>query len=243
MENNKSDILSERKRAQQSFLNLKKVQKGELPPEKREEEKVPKTFKEKIVNFWFHYKVHSILAVFFAVVLAIGITQCSTQEKYDGRVALYTRNHYTNAEIEFFKDYLTPYFTDTDGDGKVNIQIIDCSYTTEGSFDLNYTSALATRLQSIISSEGDVQLFITTPDTLEQLNSVSEQLPEFFVENIAFNEEIYNMAKEQGISLPNNLMLGRRAISGTLIGELENIDEYVSKAQQIMDEFKKRHTP
>lgn len=243
MENNKSDTLSERKRAQQSFLSLKKVQKGVLPPEKREEEKVPKTFKEKVVNFWFHYKVHSILAIFFAVVLAIGIAQCSTKEKYDARVALYTHNYYSNADLEFFKDYLTPYFTDMDGDGKVTLQIIDCSYTTEGTFDLNYSSALASRLQSVISSEGDVQLFIITPDTLEQLNSVSKELPEFFIETVTFDEEIYNIAKGQNLALPEGLMLGRRTVSGTLVGELDNIDEYVSNAQQIMDEFKKRHTP
>ncbi len=243
MENKKSDTLAQRKKAQQSFLNLKKVQKGELEPEKTAQQIIPKTFKEKIVNFWFHYKVHSILVVFFIIVLAIGITQCSSREKYDGRIALYTYHHYTAADLELIENYLVPYFSDMNCDGEVNLQIIDCSFTTEGTFDMNYVSALTSRLQSVISAEGDVQLFIITPETLEKLDSISEQLPEFFIDTAPFDEEIYDIANKAGVTLPENLMLGQRAVSGTLIGELDNIDEYVSNAEQTMDEFKKRHTP
>lgn len=239
MENNKSDTLSQRKKAQEEFLKLKQMQQGKIAPEETTEEISPKTFKEKAINFWFHYKVHSIFAICLTVILAIGITQCAKLEKYDARIALYTKNNYTEEHIAIYREYLTPYFTDVDGNGKVSIQIIDCSYRTDDTFDLNYTTSLATRLQSVISTESDVQLFIITPESLKELNSVSETLPEFFVSTAEFDSGIYDTAKELGVDMPEGLMLGRRAIKGTLIENKQNIDIYVEQAKKVIEEFKK----
>ncbi len=238
MDNNKSDTLSQRKKAQQEFLELKRMQQGEVVPEGPSPEIKPKTFKEKIVNFWFHYKVHTLLIAFFTVVLAVGISQCATQEKYDGRVVLYIDRICTDAEAEIFKDYLTPYFTDTDGDGTVNIQIVNCAYTNKGTFDMDYSSALAAKLQSTISGEGDVQLFIVDPVKLEQLNSISAEIGDFLVETVPFPEEIYKTAKDQGFQLPEGLVLGRRVVSGTIIENTENIEVYTKQAKDVIAEFK-----
>ncbi len=239
MDNNKSDTLSERKRAQKEFLELKRMQQGEIAPLEKPAEITPKTFKEEAVNFWFHYKVHTLLIAFFTIVFAFAVTQCSTQEHYDGRVMLYTNKVCADAEAEIYKDYLTPYFTDTDGDGEVNIQIINCAYTTEGSFDMDYTSALASKFQSIISSEADVQLFIVDPDKVEQLNNISDAVDEFFVQTAPFSEDIYITAKEKGFELPAGVMLGRRVVSGTLIENAKDVEVYTKQAEDIMANFQK----
>ena len=239
MDNNKSDTLSQRKKAQQKFLELKRMQEGEVVPEGPPPEIRPKTFKEKIINFWFHYKIHTLLVAFFTIVFAVGITQCSKQEHYDGRVMLYVDHVCADAEAKIYEDYLTPFFTDTNGDGEIKVQIINCAYTTEGSFDMNYTSALASKLQSIISSEPDVQLFIVDPKKLDQLNNISEEVDEFFVDTAAFPEDIYKVAKEQGFPLPDGLLLGRRIVSGTLIENAENIDAYTKQAEDVLNAFKK----
>lgn len=239
MDNNKSDTLSARKKAQKDFLELKRMQSGEITPDGPHAEIKPKTFKEKIINFWFHYKVHTLLIAFFTVVLAVGIAQCSSLEQYDGKVVLYIDRVCTDAEAEIFKDYLTPYFTDTDGDGTVNIQIVNCAYTNKGTYDMDYSSALAAKLQSTISGEGDVQLFIVDPVKLEQLNNISDEIGDFFVETAPFPEKIYKTANEQGFEFPEGLVLGRRIVSGTMIENAENIEVYTKQAEDIMAEFKK----
>lgn len=237
MENNKSDTLSQRKKAQQEFLELKRMQSGELVPETETIEVRPKTFKEKVTNFWFHYKVHTILIAFAAVVLAFGITQCANKEHYDGRVVLYINRVCSDAEADIYKDYLTPYFSDTNGDGIVNLQIINCAYTMEGSFDMNYTSALSSKLQSVISDEPDVQLFIVDDTKINQLNNISSDFDSFFVETIDFPEDIYTIAEEQEFNVTKNLKIARRVVSGTMIEKDENIETYVKQAQDVLDKL------
>ena len=43
----------------------------------------PMTFKEKLENFWYHYKWHSIAAIFVCVALFVVVFQLATVTKYD----------------------------------------------------------------------------------------------------------------------------------------------------------------
>ncbi len=235
----KNETLEQQRRARKEFLELKKMQQGEITPEPISVAAPPMTFRQKLTNFWFHYKVHTFFAIFICIVLAIGISQCSQKEKYDSRVVFYTDKVFADEQLVVLKDYLTPYFTDIDGNGTVNIQIINCSYGTDGSFDMNYAGSLATKLQAIIASEGDVQLFIVNPARLQQLNSISDTLPSFFVETVPFPQEIYSLASEQDVTLPDGLMLGRRIVEGTLIEDIKDIDKHISEAEAIMQKFGK----
>ena len=55
-----NEILEAQRKARQDFLDLKKMQSGEItpPPKPSEEAVLPKTGKDKAKNFWFHYKWH-----------------------------------------------------------------------------------------------------------------------------------------------------------------------------------------
>ena len=64
MADRKNDILEEQRRARQQFLELKKMQK---PSEVALE---PKTLGEKAKNYWYHFKWHTIAAIFMAVVIS-----------------------------------------------------------------------------------------------------------------------------------------------------------------------------
>lgn len=46
----------------------------------------PRTFKEKLSNFWYHYKLHSIVAAFLVVVLTVCSIQFCAKESYDVQV-------------------------------------------------------------------------------------------------------------------------------------------------------------
>ena len=51
------------------------------------EVETPSTLKEKLQNFWYHYKWHSIVALFLAVAILICSLQFCKKEKYDAYVA------------------------------------------------------------------------------------------------------------------------------------------------------------
>lgn len=237
-----SETLEQRKKAQREFLELKKMQQGttDAPPRPSEEVVVPQTFKEKLANFWFHYKVHTVLILFAAVVMAFGITQCLDRETYDGRVVMYTQDYYTDTQMDVISKYLTPYFTDVDGDGEVTVQVINCSYNDEDTYDFDYVQSLATKLQSVIAYEGDVQLFIVDEVKKQQLNSISNEGLEFFVDEAALSDDFYEAVKSGDFEVPENLIIGRRIVAGTLIENEKNIDVYVAQAESVLDKIKEK---
>lgn len=237
-----SETLEQRKKAQREFLELKKMQQGEIqaPPKPSEEAVVPKTLGEKIANFWFHYKWHTVFVIFFAVVISIGVTQCLDRETYDGRVVMYTQNYYTDTQMEVIADYLIPYFTDVDSDGKVEVQVINCSYDDKDTYDFEYVQSLATKLQATIAHEGDVQLFIVDEPKKDHLNSISNQGLEFFVDTAALPADFYDAVKAGGFEVPEGLVIGRRIVSGTLVENEKNIDEYVAQAESVMQQIKEK---
>ena len=103
-----NEILEEQRKARQEFLELKKMQNGELkaPPKPSEAAIVPKTPKEKWDNFWFQYKWYVVSIVATAVVLAVLITQCATRTKYDLEVVYFTYTAALDEQTNKIADYL-----------------------------------------------------------------------------------------------------------------------------------------
>ena len=74
--NNKSDTLKQRAKAQKDLLELKKMQAGQLDPallNDDDKKLVPKTLDEKADNFFYHNKVKLIVLGFLAVVLHLKV--------------------------------------------------------------------------------------------------------------------------------------------------------------------------
>ncbi len=240
MDNKKSDTLEQRKRAQKEFLELKKMQSGEAaPPPKPSEEAVqPATLGAKISNFWFHYKVHTLLVLFFAAIIAFCTHQCSTRPNYDGKLILHTNTYYTSEQIGVLEEYFKPYFTDITGNGEVEVSVIDCSFNTEGTFDSSYVASLSTKLQASIADDEAVQLFIVDEKCHERLNNLSENFSEFFVEYIPLPAGAYAAAEADGFTLPEGCIIGRRVIKGTSIEKNKEIEKYEQQAIEILEKLK-----
>ena len=77
------------------------------------------------------------------------------------------------------------------------MQIINCAYTMEGSFDMNYTSALSSKLQSVISDEPDLQLFIVDDSKINQLNNISLNLLSSTEINQVINNETLTLEEKK----------------------------------------------
>ena len=132
-----NEILEEQRRVREEFLQLKKMQNGEIKPEPKPSEIAikPKTFKEKLQNYWFHYKWHTIATVFSVVILAVLVAQCAGREKYDYTVVLFSYKSCLDAQTQKVEEYLENYSTDLDGDGKVNVSVINCRDLCERDVD------------------------------------------------------------------------------------------------------------
>lgn len=238
MSENKSDTLKQRKIAQQKFLELKKMQAGQLEPEATPQEIKPKTFSDKRKNFWYHYKAHTFFSLFMAVVLAVGITQCANRTKYDSRIVLYTENIYSNSQIDLLTKYMSEFFADTNGDGEVNLQIIDCSYSTEGTFDTNYVNTMATKLQATIASEPEVQLFIVDQKRLKQLNEISDEVGDFIIDSAPLPVSLNELKTEDGYTFPEGLIIGRRVLKGTVLENNKKAISASESSKQILENIK-----
>lgn len=237
-----SDTLEQRKKAQEEFLKLKKMQSGEIAPEKKPSEVaiIPSTPTEKIKNFWYHYKIHTLLTLFLCIVIVIGVTQCVAREEYDAKIVLYTNAYYYDGHTNALSEYMTQYFTDINGDGEVKVQIIDCSYTTSGTYDSDYTNTMATKLNSVLTGDGAVQLFIVDEKNYNHLNSVFTSVDEFFVDSAPLPADTYTFFEEKDLSLPENLFIGRRIVEGTLIENEKNIELYTAECITALNKIKEK---
>lgn len=90
------------------------------------------TFKEKVENFFYHYKWHSIIAAFLVIVIVIGSVQMCTKTSYDMYV-MYAggedirMNAPTGEETEYEKLLRATqrFVNDFDGDGERNLSMLN----------------------------------------------------------------------------------------------------------------------
>ena len=148
-----NEILEEQRRARQEFLELKKMQSGEMkaPPKPSEVAIVPKTPKEKWDNFWFQYKWYVVAITAVTVVLAVLITQCATRTKYDMEVVYFTYTAALDEQTNAVAKYIAGYAEDVNGDGEINIQVVNCSFNGK-SGDTQYRYTMMTKLQAMNST-------------------------------------------------------------------------------------------
>lgn len=229
MNEHKSDTLEQRKKAQQDFLLLKKMQSGEIAPEGPAKEAIPLTFSEKIKNFWYHYKAPTILAVLLAAALAICVSQCVTRPKYDSEIVLYTNNVYTTDQVQLLTEYLRPFFNDINGDGEVLIVLSDCSYTTEGTYDSDRSNNLATKLNATIATGVETQLYILDEKNLAQLDKLAENYGGFLTDSVPLPDEVAELTDPNGYKFPSGLIIGKRVLNGTI---MENNEKALAASEE-----------
>ncbi|MBE6767010.1 MAG: hypothetical protein E7550_05390 [Ruminococcaceae bacterium] len=233
------DFLEEQRRRQRALVaarSFRQNPEAQSAPVAEKVEKKPLTFAEKFQNFWYYYKYVMLIIVFLAVVLGVSIAQCATREKYDTEVILYTRASYTEKQINAIEAELEKYCEDIDGDGVVNVQVIDCSYHKNTGFE--HSNAKESKLNANITSNDVAILYITDNETYKLLTDrYKSHNVEFFVDiglpddggkSVKFGEEFYekiNGATEAGLvmDLPEGLRISRR-IAGeeTMIGSADS---------------------
>ena len=176
--NNKSDTLDQQRKAREEFLHLKRMQSGDEAPPEPTPEITPETINEKAKNFWYYYRWPVIGLIFIIIVVAICVVQCASKVKYDLRIVLYTSKAVSDADCEHIAEYFKKYAEDSNNDGKVNVEVVNCSYTagTNGQSIM----AINTKIQAIIAAEYDVMLFITDDTTFMLHTKKLDLMTQFF---------------------------------------------------------------
>ncbi len=82
-------------------------------------------------NYWYYYKWGVIIVGAFAIILAICLFQCATQEKYDVKI-MYTGPHIFEVnEKEALSNAFEQIMDDYNGDGKTVADIMDITAFTD----------------------------------------------------------------------------------------------------------------
>ncbi len=233
-----NDILEEQRRSREEFLRLKRMQNGEIPtdPKPSEEAILPKTPEEKIKNFWFHYKWHTIGIIATVIVLSILIAQCVNKPKYDYEIIYFSYTQVLDEQLDSVEEYFEKLGSDIDGNGEVNVQIVNCSVSNDKA-NYSYRNTMLTKLQAMIAADEKAMLFITDPDSYKYFEEGNIDI--FDGEPLPLNEDFYANTEDENFGkLIDNLQISKRKVSGTTLEKNDNVKIYSDEADKIIEKLK-----
>lgn len=232
-----SDTLRQRKFAQKEFLELKKMQQGELKPQPKPSElTAPLTFKDKLKNIWYHDKLAIVVILLLAVAITLLCVQCATKTQYDATVVLFTYEITGEPNCKKMSEYLEEYCPDLNNDGEINVNVINCSINNnDQNTEYNYTNR--TKVQSLIATDASALLFITDEDSYEYLMSISEDVSFFEGEPFKFGDDFYEYCVDKSgfYDTPDNLQISCRTIKGTAIENSKDVEMYYKQALAVLE--------
>lgn len=234
-----SETLSQQRKARQDFLDLKKMQQGDMTPEPKPSEVavLPKTFKEKVQNYWFHFKWQTIGILFTCVVLTVLITQCSNRTNWDMQVIYFSYTQALDSQTNMIGDYLESFSEDINGDGEVNISVVNCSMPG-GNHSLRYNQTILMKLQAMISAEPTAMLYITDSESVKYFEN-DALIKIFDTEQIPLGEDFYKKTTSDLGKLPDGLQIACRRIEKTTFEKNEKASKVHKEATNILSKLQK----
>lgn len=236
-----NSIIEEQRRAREEYLKLKKMQQGELEtgPKPSEVAIVPKTPMEKLKNIWFHDKWFIIGGLLMAIVISVLVAQCATREKYDLEVVVFSYSVVGDVNMQKMAEYFEQYCEDIDGNGEVNVQVINCSYN-KNSNDRQYQMTMSQKLTSIIAADANALLFVTDSESYDYLNNLSDENKFFDSEPVVLGEKFYDycLVEDAFSYMPEGLQISCRDIEGKTISNDEEISKVYKQSQNILNGIK-----
>lgn len=232
-----SETLSQQRKARQDFLDLKKMQKGDVVPDPKPSNVavIPKTFKEKLQNYWFHFKWHTIGIIFTCIALVILIAQCSGRTNWDMQVIYFTYTPAIDSQTSMIADYLESIAEDINGDGEVNINVVNCS-VPDGNHYSQYNRTVLMKLQAMITAEPTAMLYITDSESVKYFET--DSLSGIFdTEQMQFSEDFYEKTTTELGKLPDGLQIACRRISETTLEKDEKAAKVHKEAINILSKL------
>jgi hypothetical protein len=168
-DNNTQKELLEAKKRQQELIEIKKLreQGGSLP--NNIEHEVLQTPKDKLHHFWYYYKYYVISFVIILGVFAALVAQCATRTQYDYTILVNGNKYIVDADLDSIKAEITKLADDRNGDGKVEVLIINCSRPSNYN-NPQFNNTQVTKFQTQLI-ENDAKIFIIDEEVFEQFNT------------------------------------------------------------------------
>ncbi len=214
----KSETLKQREKAQRDLIELKKLKSGEIEagPLPSEEAVLPKTLKQKVENFFYHYKYAVIVAVFLTVIGIILAVNLITRVNYDAKVVVFSYDRGYSLYNSKIAEYFETIYPDVNENGSVDIASIDCSVTTT-EYD-EFTSSKLTQLNTLLAADDDALIFLLDKESIKHF---TENLDvELFKEEnmVPLGKDFYDFIRVEDSGLPETeLFAAVREIDGTAI--------------------------
>ena len=239
-ENKKNDIIEDQRRARQEFINLKKMQQGEMyaGPKPSETATVLVTPKDKFKHFWLYNKWYVLGFSALIILIVFLVAQCASKIDYDMKVVYFVNTVAMDEQTEAIADYLKPYCEDVKGDGEVNIQVVNCSVSDDAG-NASYRNTAYQKLQAIIVAEENAMLFVTDSAANEYFEKLGSDVEFFDSNSVTLGEDFYKKTKHEMFgNLPEGLMLSCRNVGGTVLESQDGSAIYYKAAQNILNNIK-----
>ena len=172
-------------------------------------------------NYWYHYKWHTIIALFLVITVGVSVTQCAAKPNYDQSAVLYCDRTVMENTALALEGELTKRATDLNGDGQTLFGVYNVSYDSDGVNPQSPTYANSQKLMVMVSS-ADYILYIVdeygykrlmTEDNMK-LFETYDFLPD--KEGTAWNWKGSKLQETmKDAKLPENLYFCIRKVAGT----------------------------
>ncbi len=109
---------------------------GEGMGEEQDFSDIPRDFKSRLANFWYHHKVKVIVTAFFAFAIGVCIAQFASHTDPDVRILYGGPGYITPMDNERFCSAVREIMTeDYNGDGEKKIRLTDVVFFTQNQLD------------------------------------------------------------------------------------------------------------
>ena len=173
----KDPHIDPQQRELRELIELKKMQQAAAANKnsdttqffEKEEKIVPKTFKEKWKNYWYHYKTTTWVSVLAVIFVAWLIKDLFFGPEYDLTVAAATKYSFS-AVNQNIADNMAKYIEDYNEDGKVNVSYDEMvlDYDPESTLDPQTNVVNMQKFMAVMAA-GDELIFIMDQDVYDSV--------------------------------------------------------------------------
>lgn len=123
------------------------------------------SFRKKLENYWYYYKIHTFIAIFVLIVVAITVQQCATKVDPDITVVVATNKPVlTQENQDRMESYIASLTGDVNKDGKKRAQV-DALYFNDSAS----VQAMQAKLSIDLMPQTKVYIFITDDSVYQTL--------------------------------------------------------------------------
>lgn len=125
-------------------------------------------FRKKAENFWYYYKIHTIVAIVVILVVGIMVKQCADRVEPDMTVLVVTRTvNIPEQQLESIENVMEKYTADVNGDGHKDVDV-EAIYLGNDQ-DASMAQGMQEKLMVELGA-GDSALYITDDGEYDMLH-------------------------------------------------------------------------